>query len=171
MNSFVLVHSPDFRTRASSNASSCSRLSPIPALEPDWPYYGPEQLAGNLESTMRLDQPQFMYPTPPPYHPPPPPFHPFTQCPLHRGQPCSCHQHPTAKQVRGASSLGTGTVLVSCISRSSWGPHYKEWCPSCGSSSCLVAAWEKIIYPTTQLNIYLKQIQDDHFKRATIVKS
>ncbi|XP_046667967.1 forkhead box protein O isoform X2 [Homalodisca vitripennis] len=97
--SFVFVHSPDFRTRASSNASSCSRLSPIPALEPDWsPYYGPEQLAGNLESTMRLDQPQFMYPTPPPYHPPAP-FHPYTQCPLHRGhQPCNCHQHPTAKQ-------------------------------------------------------------------------
>lgn len=33
--------SPDFRQRASSNASSCGRLSPIPALiglEPDWSF-------------------------------------------------------------------------------------------------------------------------------------
>lgn len=33
--------SPDFRQRASSNASSCGRLSPIPAvlgIEPDWGY-------------------------------------------------------------------------------------------------------------------------------------
>lgn len=33
--------SPDFRQRASSNASSCGRLSPIPSvvdLEPSWNY-------------------------------------------------------------------------------------------------------------------------------------
>uniref|UniRef100_A0A1B6CK65 Forkhead box protein O n=1 Tax=Clastoptera arizonana TaxID=38151 RepID=A0A1B6CK65_9HEMI len=92
--------SPDFRPRASSNASSCGRLSPIPAMEPDWtPYqYGAEQLAGNLETTMRLDTPPFIYPTPPPYHPTPT-FHPYSQCPLHRGhQPCTCQHNPTSKQ-------------------------------------------------------------------------
>lgn len=65
--------SPDFRPRASSNTSSCGRLSPIPAvaeLEPDWsthsPFanpnyspemagnYSPDQLAGNLEQGMKL---------------------------------------------------------------------------------------------------------------------
>lgn len=81
--------SPDFRPRASSNASSCGRLSPIPAVEPDWtPYYGPEQLAGNLETTMRLDTSQFMYPTPPPYHHTN--YQAYPQCPVHRGHPCTC---------------------------------------------------------------------------------
>lgn len=70
--------SPDFRPRASSNTSSCGRLSPIPAVvgvEPDWSSpsafqnsnyspdmggnYSPEQLAGNLEQGMKL-QPDFM---------------------------------------------------------------------------------------------------------------
>ncbi|XP_063238028.1 forkhead box protein O isoform X2 [Bacillus rossius redtenbacheri] len=55
----------DFRPRASSNASSCSRLSPIPAVlgaEPDWsapsPYPPPpgyEQLAGSLAGAMKLE--------------------------------------------------------------------------------------------------------------------
>ncbi|KRT81762.1 hypothetical protein AMK59_5343 [Oryctes borbonicus] len=64
--------SPDFRPRASSNTSSCGRLSPIPAVvgvEPDWSSpqfttsnyspemggnYSPDQLAGNLEQGMKL---------------------------------------------------------------------------------------------------------------------
>ncbi|KAJ8664322.1 hypothetical protein QAD02_005984 [Eretmocerus hayati] len=53
--------SPDFRPRASSNASSCGRLSPIPAIlgEPEWTpnyasTYSPEQLAGSLAETMKL---------------------------------------------------------------------------------------------------------------------
>ncbi|KAI8424295.1 hypothetical protein MSG28_002845 [Choristoneura fumiferana] len=71
-NNFQL--SPDFRQRASSNASSCGRLSPIPSLipsEPDWGDYTPagdfastsdfsqdfaqaEQLAGSLADSMKL---------------------------------------------------------------------------------------------------------------------
>lgn len=67
--------SPDFRPRASSNTSSCGRLSPIPSVvgvEPDWSTapgqfnnsnyspdmsgnnYSPDQLAGNLEQGMKL---------------------------------------------------------------------------------------------------------------------
>lgn len=68
--------SPDFRQRASSNASSCGRLSPIPSLipsEPDWAtdytptgdfasttefsavdYAQEEQLAGSLADSMKL---------------------------------------------------------------------------------------------------------------------
>ena len=71
--SFSFQLSPDFRPRASSNTSSCGRLSPIPAvigMEPDWsspgPFtnsnyspemggnYSPDQLAGNLEERMKL---------------------------------------------------------------------------------------------------------------------
>ncbi|XP_066583065.1 forkhead box protein O isoform X2 [Prorops nasuta] len=64
--------SPDFRPRASSNASSCGRLSPIPAVlgEPDWtptytPTYSPEQLAGNLAETMKLESYQIYQTSPP----------------------------------------------------------------------------------------------------------
>ncbi|RZF40582.1 hypothetical protein LSTR_LSTR007465 [Laodelphax striatellus] len=105
--------SPDFRPRASSNASSCGgRLSPIPAVETDWTSYSynPEQLAGSLEQTMRLGVPateatpspqQYMYPTPPP--PYQPPYHSFTSlnCPIHNTspqQPCACQTHNTPKQ-------------------------------------------------------------------------
>ncbi|XP_039275858.1 forkhead box protein O [Nilaparvata lugens] len=109
--------SPDFRPRASSNASSCGRLSPIPAVETDWTSYSynPEQLAGSLEQTMRLGvpateasvaPPQFMYPTPPPYHQPP--YHSYTpqqppphHCPIHNTspqQPCACNHQTTPKQ-------------------------------------------------------------------------
>ncbi|XP_046618214.1 forkhead box protein O [Neodiprion virginianus] len=66
--------SPDFRPRASSNASSCGRLSPIPAVfgEPDWtpsyaPSYSPDQLAGSLAESMKLESYQ-MYQTSPPNH-------------------------------------------------------------------------------------------------------
>lgn len=64
--------SPDFRPRASSNTSSCGRLSPIPSvaeLESEWGSpkyntnyspeignnYSPDTLAGNLQQTMKLD--------------------------------------------------------------------------------------------------------------------
>ncbi|XP_044258346.1 forkhead box protein O isoform X1 [Tribolium madens] len=71
--------SPDFRPRASSNTSSCGRLSPIPAVvgvEPDWSSpsqfnsanyspempgnYSPDQLAGNLEQGMKLQPDAYM---------------------------------------------------------------------------------------------------------------
>ncbi|XP_032687552.1 forkhead box protein O isoform X2 [Odontomachus brunneus] len=83
------LSSDTFRPRASSNASSCGQLSPIPAVlgEPDWtptyaPSYSPEQqldsmLAGNLAETMKLESYQ-MYQTSPPGHqqqqPAPPPY-------------------------------------------------------------------------------------------------
>ncbi|XP_070151767.1 forkhead box protein O isoform X1 [Polyergus mexicanus] len=84
--------SSDFRPRASSNASSCGRLSPIPAVlgEPDWtptyaPSYSPEQqladtiLAGNLAETMKLEPYQIYQTSPPASHQqqtgPPPPYY------------------------------------------------------------------------------------------------
>lgn len=57
--------SPDFRARASSNASSCGRLSPIPSvidLEPSWTYgaLGPDyDTPGKIQSNAQnatLDQ-------------------------------------------------------------------------------------------------------------------
>ncbi|XP_044582307.1 forkhead box protein O-like isoform X2 [Cotesia glomerata] len=63
--------SPDFRPRASSNASSVGRLSPIPSVlgEPDWTpsyvsSYSPEQLAGNLAEAMKLESYQMYQPSP-----------------------------------------------------------------------------------------------------------
>ncbi|XP_055847553.1 forkhead box protein O isoform X2 [Episyrphus balteatus] len=88
--------SPDFRQRASSNASSCGRLSPIPAmvgLEPDWGFPADytntnitpaqanalDQLAGSLADDLTL-QKDFLQgfsaasaipnQPPPPYQPP-----------------------------------------------------------------------------------------------------
>ncbi|XP_023317897.1 forkhead box protein O [Trichogramma pretiosum] len=67
--------SPDFRPRASSNASSCSRLSPIPAVisETDWQpnytssYSPAEALAGNLAESMNIASGAYqMYQTSPP---------------------------------------------------------------------------------------------------------
>lgn len=59
--------------RASSNASSCGRLSPIPAVlgEPDWtptyaPSYSPEQQLGTY---LTLSCPIFPPPPPPPSAP------------------------------------------------------------------------------------------------------
>ncbi|XP_049870139.1 forkhead box protein O isoform X2 [Pectinophora gossypiella] len=70
--------SPDFRQRASSNASSCGRLSPIPSLitsEPDWgseytpattsdfsqaDYVQEELLAGTLADSMKLQTDPFL---------------------------------------------------------------------------------------------------------------
>ncbi|XP_015114858.1 forkhead box protein O [Diachasma alloeum] len=121
--------SPDFRPRASSNASSVGRLSPIPAVlgEPDWTgsygsSYSPEQLAGSLAESMKLESYQ-MYQTSPPNHqqqtvPPPSYFEAQYQrnntlrkatspyglpptpqpanrqrCPIHRLQPCTCQMN------------------------------------------------------------------------------
>ncbi|KAK4881086.1 hypothetical protein RN001_004405 [Aquatica leii] len=92
--------SPDFRPRASSNTSSCGRLSPIPAvvgLEPDWstpsPFtnpnyspemagnYSPDQLAGNLEQGMKLQPEAYLgYLNGQTTQPPPPPYtNPYEQ--------------------------------------------------------------------------------------------
>ncbi|XP_053977748.1 forkhead box protein O [Hylaeus volcanicus] len=120
--------SPDFRPRASSNDSSCGRLSPISAIpgKPEWTPtytpYSPEQLAGSLAETMKLDSYQ-MYQTSPPSHQTqtgPPPSYYETQyqrsnsltmgsssfalqptpqsanqqrCPIHGLQPCACQMN------------------------------------------------------------------------------
>ncbi|BES87292.1 forkhead [Nesidiocoris tenuis] len=129
--------SPDFRPRASSNASSCGRLSPIPAADGEWGgYYGPEQLAGSLEQNMRLGQvggggppgggggaasapatPQdlpsggFAYPPPPPYRPAPP-YVPH--CPVHRMQmhPCpSCAVAPKQQRMGFGEGESAATMM------------------------------------------------------------
>lgn len=53
--------SPDFRQRASSNASSVGRLSPIPSInnEPDWRYASTQEFTQNETTagqTAALDQ-------------------------------------------------------------------------------------------------------------------
>ncbi|XP_065220562.1 forkhead box protein O [Planococcus citri] len=113
--------SPDFRTRASSNASSCSRLSPIPAVEPEWTmnfnnYLPTDQLAGNLEQSMKINSSDsFLYSTYQPQAQTPTPVQPtaafsripFGQqvttsssqnCLLHQGQPCNCQLLSDIKQ-------------------------------------------------------------------------
>ncbi|KAL5243485.1 hypothetical protein ACI65C_010895 [Semiaphis heraclei] len=96
--------SPDFRARASSNASSTGRLSPIfsEQLTAD---YGldsvaeqgqADQLAGTLAQTVRLSQPLHTLES---YRdvfldnrPPPPPYSSLSiqSCPIHGYQGCSC---------------------------------------------------------------------------------
>ncbi|CAB0005337.1 unnamed protein product, partial [Nesidiocoris tenuis] len=131
------IFCPDFRPRASSNASSCGRLSPIPAADGEWGgYYGPEQLAGSLEQNMRLGQvggggppgggggaasapatPQdlpsggFAYPPPPPYRPAPP-YVPH--CPVHRMQmhPCpSCAVAPKQQRMGFGEGESAATMM------------------------------------------------------------
>lgn len=115
--------SPDFRQRASSNASSCGRLSPIPSLlgvEPDWaggdyadyaPAAGADQLAGSLADTMTLHGTDPFLNTyvpttlsngggggvpsgpPPPYPPRAFPLAYPAHCPRHPRQPCACIHH------------------------------------------------------------------------------
>ncbi|KAG8238928.1 hypothetical protein J437_LFUL000765 [Ladona fulva] len=113
---------PDFRPRASSNASSCGgRLSPIPALDSDssplptrWengeysPYdrYATEQLAGNLAEGMKIEEAYLQMrhngfgeqqspgsPFPPP--PPPPPAYEAYHHHAHH------HQHHQRHQIGG----------------------------------------------------------------------
>ncbi|CAB0005340.1 unnamed protein product [Nesidiocoris tenuis] len=137
LGGFLIIISPDFRPRASSNASSCGRLSPIPAADGEWGgYYGPEQLAGSLEQNMRLGQvggggppgggggaasapatPQdlpsggFAYPPPPPYRPAPP-YVPH--CPVHRMQmhPCpSCAVAPKQQRMGFGEGESAATMM------------------------------------------------------------
>ncbi|KAH8278874.1 hypothetical protein KR018_010692 [Drosophila ironensis] len=88
--------SPDFRQRASSNASSCGRLSPIRALdlEPDWGFPGVdyqnttmtqahaqalEELTGSIADELTLcnqQQQGFSAASGIPTQPPPPPYQP-----------------------------------------------------------------------------------------------
>nr|QBC41003.1 FoxO [Chrysopa pallens] len=142
--------SPDFRPRASSATSSCGRLSPIPALlgvEPDWsapsPFpsggfttsdsmvgtgsnngsYSPDQLAGNLEQGMKLQNDYlqgYLNGQPPPAYSATAYDTPFSnaqthhrdlaaslssnsqyvlpsQCPIHRLQQCNCMQSTLCK--------------------------------------------------------------------------
>ncbi|XP_045480751.1 forkhead box protein O-like [Harmonia axyridis] len=110
--------SPDFRPRASSNTSSCGRLSPIPSvaeLEPEWESprynsnyspelagnYSPDTLAGNLQQGMKLDSDYMGYlngHTPTQQPPPPPPYTaPFDNFPgrtLHAASPYGITQCP-----------------------------------------------------------------------------
>ncbi|KAH0812673.1 hypothetical protein GEV33_010118 [Tenebrio molitor] len=114
--------SPDFRPRASSNTSSCGRLSPIPAVvgvEPDWSSpsqynstnyspempgnYSPDQLAGNLEQGMKLQPDAYLgyINGQTPQQPPPPYTAPYEQFPgrreinsLHATSPYGLSQCP-----------------------------------------------------------------------------
>lgn len=125
--------SPDFRPRASSNASSCGRLSPIPFSESEWNSptsypsgYVSEQLAGNLAEGMKIHHEAFLSggytsnggapPPPPPYQPP---FENFgsrlgshaaspygiSQCPVHRLQGCSCALSQCARESLSPAGL------------------------------------------------------------------
>ncbi|KAF0765187.1 forkhead box protein O [Aphis craccivora] len=105
-NPWVLIHySPDFRARASSNASSTGRLSPIFSEQLSTADYGldsvaeqgqADQLAGTLTQTVRISQPLQTLES---YRdvfldnrPPPPPYSSLSiqSCPIHGYQGCSC---------------------------------------------------------------------------------
>lgn len=104
----LLTYSPDFRGRASSNASSTGRLSPIFSDQLSTTDYGldslaeqgqADQLAGSLEQTVRLSQPLQTLES---YRdvfldnrPPPPPYCSieFQSCLIHGYQGCSCFNH------------------------------------------------------------------------------
>lgn len=97
--------SPDFRARASSNASSTGRLSPIFSEQLSTADYGldsvaeqgqADQLAGTLTQTVRISQPLQTLES---YRdvfldnrPPPPPYSSLSiqSCPIHGYQGCSC---------------------------------------------------------------------------------
>lgn len=121
-------YSPDFRARASSNASSTGRLSPIFSEQLSTADYGldsvaeqgqADQLAGTLTQTVRISQPPMQ--TLESYRdvfldnrPPPPPYNSLSiqSCPIHGYQGCSCFnlnqlENGYIKQVRR-----TGTVIV-----------------------------------------------------------
>lgn len=106
---FLFGRSPDFRARASSNASSTGgRLSPIFSEQLGAPDYGLDSvaeqdqansLAGTLAQTVRLSQPLqaplesyrdvFLHDS----RPPPPPYSSclsLQSCPIHGYQGCSC---------------------------------------------------------------------------------
>ncbi|KAK6644767.1 hypothetical protein RUM43_001040 [Polyplax serrata] len=133
--------SPDFRPRASSNASSCGRLSPIPFSESEWnsptsypSSYVSEQLAGSLAEDMKLHHEAFITggftnsggppPPPPPYQAPfdgfgarighaPTPYG-ISHCPVHRVQGCSC----ALSQCTG-ESLSPAGLSPSCLQNES----------------------------------------------------
>ncbi|KAK9875194.1 hypothetical protein WA026_005986 [Henosepilachna vigintioctopunctata] len=106
--------SPDFRPRASSNTSSCGRLSPIPSLvelETDWSSprytsnyspemagnYSPDQLAGNLQQGMKLEPDYLGYINGTTTTQPPPPYSSFENYPgrtLHAASPYGLTQCP-----------------------------------------------------------------------------
>ncbi|KAF2904099.1 hypothetical protein ILUMI_02074, partial [Ignelater luminosus] len=143
--------SPDFRPRASSNTSSCGRLSPIPAvvgMEPDWsspsPFpssnyspemagnYSPDQLAGNLEQGMKLQPDAYLgylngQTPPPPYTAP---YEPFTrreistlQSPSAYGLQCPVHR------LQGCSCM-TVQCKVENMSPPGMSPSYPQSEPS-----------------------------------------
>jgi len=125
-NPWVLIHySPDFRARASSNASSTGRLSPIFSEQLSTADYGldsvaeqgqADQLAGTLTQTVRISQPLQTLES---YRdvfldnrPPPPPYSSLSiqSCPIHGYQGCSCFnlnqlENAYIKQVRRTKSV------------------------------------------------------------------
>ncbi|CAO1434856.1 unnamed protein product [Diamesa hyperborea] len=127
--------SPDFRQRASSNASSVGRLSPIPSLgiEPDWnfgsaiPDYSSEvttptpqqkqqldQLAGSLADELTLQSDFLGFHTASSIHSqPPPPYQPPPQYSLHSslGQTFMIKQEPVIMmQNNTRQSMSPGSV-------------------------------------------------------------
>lgn len=116
--------SPDFRPRASSNTSSCGRLSPIPSVgvEPDWAAhnqfsnqnyspdivssgnYSPDQLAGNLQQGMKLEPDTYLgYMNGQTAQPPPPP--PYS---------ASYDQFPGCRDLGGAIHATSPYGLTQC---------------------------------------------------------
>lgn len=125
-----VCYSPDFRARASSNASSTGRLSPIFSEQLSTADYGldsvaeqgqADQLAGTLAQAVRLSQPLQTLES---YgdvflnnRPPPPPYSSLSiqSCPIHGYQGCSCFtlnqlDNTYIKQVR--SKLKRSTVIA-----------------------------------------------------------
>lgn len=142
--------SPDFRPRASSNTSSCGRLSPIPSvaeLEPEWESprynsnyspelagnYSPDTLAGNLQQGMKLDSDYMGYlngHTPTQQPPPPPPYTaPFDNFPgrtLHAASPYGITQCP----IHRTQNCVCMSIKVERMSPTGMSPSYPHSEPS-----------------------------------------
>ncbi|XP_077300349.1 forkhead box protein O-like isoform X2 [Arctopsyche grandis] len=148
--------SPDFRQRASSNASSCGRLSPIPSVfggDNDWgsqdypPPAGADQLAGSLADSMNLQGAETYninsfsggLATCPSGPPPPYPagagygrgFLP-RPCAIHGRQPCACLHRPLHHSHAESMSPSSVTGMSPSYPAEACGPAYmRARPPSC----------------------------------------
>ncbi|XP_072385745.1 forkhead box protein O-like isoform X1 [Diabrotica undecimpunctata] len=149
--------SPDFRPRASSNTSSCGRLSPIPSVgaESEWAThnqfnsqnyspdivpsgnYSPDQLAGNLQQGMKLEPDTYLgYMNGQPAQPPPPPYTaPYEQFPgcrdlggaIHATSPYGLTQCPIHR-IQSCSCMQP--IKVESMSPAGMSPSYPHSEPS-----------------------------------------
>jgi len=139
-NFWVLKHySPDFRARASSNASSTGRLSPIFSEQLSTADYGldsvaeqgqADQLAGSLAQTVRLSQPLQTLES---YRdvfldnrPPPPPYSSLSiqSCSIHGYQGCSCFNLNQLQDTYIKQVYRTESVIVVLAISGYWAPHH-----------------------------------------------